>query len=405
METQYEPMIFTLAGTKFRCKIQPKIVRMIPMLCTCYNSEYSDNRKFTCNLPISEDSAKTFLIWKKWAIGDIERPDFSQVAPKQWAGAAELAAYFMDYTFFDIDSCYYVLPPLSVMRDEIINLVPEARDIYFSEYLTQTMCPHCTCPNRHVEELNRAMDKYSPKEKSMLGTTYGFLTDLFQNIYYSHFLFLSSSGSEWKELCKYFGKKCETYAFRNIEEMNSRDNQIFVDFIFSEELQKLVETALSFDETYIDRVAKGTMYNFLQLSAEDKLVMFDYFCYHRHFSQQEKARYKCVCDFSFYRKWRDFVTKDPFVAKLIFDTLDRQELVRATGIVKKGGCIKKLESFDDLIKYINFLAPKVNTNNLSSEEKKKLAKEANKKWDQSKYQNAEYLKTHVQAIKVITAKK
>lgn len=405
MEKGNKYISFTLAPPnhpKSKWNIQEKILQTLPMLNACYNSQYGDNRNFICKLEISPESVKFFFTWKKWVLGDIGKPDFTQIVPKQWTDVAQLAAYFMDDTFFDTDSNYYVLPPLYVMREELPTLVPEARDIYFSEYLTQTHCPQCTCSNVHIVSLNYMMDKYSPKEKKMLEKTYDFLVEKFRRIYWSYSDDLTK---EWKEIKNYFEQKNECYSIQEPKNINSRDNQTFVDFMISKEQQTLLDTALSFNETYIENVAQNIIYNFLQLDVDDRIAMFDYFCYHKHFSQYEKSLYKCVCDVSFYRKWNDFITKDPFVAKLIFDTLDRQELLRATGVVKKGGSIKKFETFDELIKYIKSLAPKVNTNNLSGEEKKRLAKEANKKWNQMKYQDPSYLKMHIQPIRVITINK
>ena len=432
MENQKDSwMVFKLNFPPFSCKLSSQIYRAIPVLSACYDSECNDNRKYTCKLQISPESVKFFFLWKKWEIGQGEKHDFTQVTIKQWKEISELASYLMANTFFDVESIYYVLPPLSIMREELTFLPPEALNIYFSEYLTITHLPQCSCPNRHIVALNNIVKRQFSGNKKLLKYTYDYLIDILDicasyyaynnklreslclNYRYYHY---DEKGLAIKREMEKIGEKiynfaCERESFYisvhiNNKFLNSRDNEKFVDFMMSVDDQKSLETILSFDEKYIENVAQGKMYNFLQLDSDTKISMFDYICFYNYFSKEEKDLYKCKCDFSIYKKWYNFVNLDSVVAKYIFDSLDRDELLRATGIVKKGMCIKKLESFEQLIEYINkVLAPKTALKNLSSEDKKKLSLEANKKWNETKYKDDKYLKASVQIIKIKTSKK
>jgi hypothetical protein len=398
-------MLFKLLNTTFKCKISLDILRSIDVLFACYKSSCKDNRIYTCHLDISPDAVRYFFTWKKWEIGQIGKPDFTQIVPEQWTEICCLASYLMVNTFFDSESIYYVLPPLYVMQEEVTKLVPEALNNYFSEYLTRTHCSQCTCSNQEIA-WHHSMEQYFSSELKIVEKTYDYLVGLFHHLYWH--CDCDPIQKEWGEIKKYFQNKGDSLSFlRGKENINSRDNDVFVEFMESK--TPLLDDALSFDHKYIDSVSKGEIYNFLQLNSEQRIAVFDYFCYHKHFSQEDKNKYKCKCDFSFYRKWNDFITFDPFIAKLIFDTLGGEDLldaVRCGKISNQGNCMKNPEwTFDDLVKYIKGLAPKGNTKNISSDEKKRLAREANKRWNKTKFQDPSYLKASVGMIKIRTTKK
>lgn len=396
-------MIFQLG--KFKCRISFPILETIPVLLACFNSACKDNRVYLCKLDITPEAVKTFFTWKQWEITNCEKPDFSQVTPKTWTETSNLASHLVVNNFFDTESVYYVLPSLKVMREELEFLVVEAFSIYCGEYLTLTHCQQCTCANRHITQLDDYIKrKFTKPELLLLEKTCNYIGNLLREW---HLRWDFSSLYDIKEDMKKIGEFFSEYDSLVITQryLNSRDNTVFVKFMESKEYQILLENALSFDVKYVDNVSNGLMYNFLQLDTDDRITIFDYFCYHNHFNDWEREKYKCKCDFTFHKKWNDFLTLDKLVAKVIFDKLDRDELLRATNITKKGSSIKKYDSFDQLVKFINNLAPQINTKNLSSDEKRRMALDANKKWNDVKLRDPAYLKASVQTIKIKIVKK
>jgi hypothetical protein len=305
---------FEATTIKYKCSISSEIIKVIPVMVIALTKNYKESQKkkyiYGGEL-ISVNAIKLYFSWKKSVV--MKNQDLflaslqsiSSLTAIDWKNAMYLAVHLADFDFFD-EKIGPEFPSLEFMIEEIPNLPSEGSIRYVEQYLTEIFYNEKSWKTKREESENKDSLEYYRSEHTV-----------------------------------------EDYK-ATLEMVKIATNLIWGD------LHPEILISMDFDKEKLKKANIDMDYY--------NQIMDKWENYGR--CERERIVY-AYCDYivvtigdNFYRDWTTFFTLQPVLAKLIWESMDRQELLKVTNVsFKKRGTMSKLD-FIQIQEYIKKATPK-----------------------------------------------
>lgn len=334
-------LTFYAKSIGYKCKVSLTICNAIPSIRISLEKFNEGKKKvYTYGEEVTSIKAiKLYFGWKKSVVEKTEGTfslDFSDLEPFDWKCAMTLAAHMADFDFFD-GSRGLQFPSIDFMMEEIYNLPSEGMVGYVEEYLTDIFCGECpwvTDAEKKIAEkevkdyiikhwlddeylvyLNK--DWYLPREIGKYKILYKDVLEVAKLVY----------GQKVKpetlincrvDMCELV--MCELVWF---EDWAADDHKKPARFL------KIINEWLELPEELRRNIVKCN---------------YDYTV--------------TVIGMNFYRDWSNFFSVRPLLAELIWNSMDRNELLSITNVpAKRRGTAFKC-NLQEMKEYVAKFGPK-----------------------------------------------
>lgn len=331
-------LTFYAKSIGYRCKVSLKLCNAIPSIRISLE-KFNEGKKrvYTYGEEITSVKAiKLYFSWKKSVVEKTEgtfAPDFSDLEPFDWKCAMTLAAHMADFDFF-ADEHKLQFPSIDFMMSEIYELPSEGMVGYVEEYLTDIFCSE----GRWVSDAERKLAEKEVKDyiiKQWLDDEY--------LVYLNKDCYLPREIGKYKILCRIvlevanmvYGQKVKPETLINCK----------LDMC---ELVWLGDWVGDYEKP--ERYSK-TIKEWLELPEELR----------RNIVKCNYDYTVTVIGTNFYRDWSNFFSIRPLLAELIWNSMDRNELLSITNVpAKKKGTAAKC-NLQEMQEYVAKFGPKVMT--------------------------------------------
>lgn len=307
-------IIFEAKTVNYKCSLSYEIANSIPAIkiaLTRFNE--SKSQKYAYGGETTVNAVKVYLGWKKSVVtGSLFTPVV--LSPQDWKYVMFLSVYMADFDFFDTELGGPEFPSLEFMLEEIPNLPTEGLVPYLEEYLTSVFYKKvewCSYEKHKsalaiVENKQYFEDKYNIVEGNFIN-----YKDTFEMV---------------------------VTATRLVYGVLEPKVLIHCNF----DVEKLKNAKI--DREYYDQIIEKWVK--INLFTRENIVCAYY----------EYESYKIGVNF--YQDWTNFFTKQPTLAKLIWSSMDRNELLTITNVAtKRRGTASKL-NFEEMQEYVKRFTPK-----------------------------------------------
>jgi hypothetical protein len=332
-------LTFYAKSIGYKCKVSLVICNAIPSMRISLEKFNEGKKKvYTYGEEITSVKAiKLYFGWKKSVVEKTEGTfslDFFDLEPSDWKCAMTIAVHMADFDFFD-GSHKLQFPSIDFMMEEIYNLPSESMVGYVEEYLTDIFCSE----GRWVSEPEKKLAEKEVKDyiiKKSLEDEY--------LIYFNKDWYLSEVIGKYKILYRIvlevanmvYGQKVKPETLINCK----------LDMC---ELVWLGDWAAGDHEKPV-RYSK-IINEWLELAEEVR----------RNIVKCNYDYTVTVIGANFYRDWSNFFSVRPLLAELIWNSMDRNELLSITNVpAKKKGTAAKC-NLQEMKEYVAKFGPKIVT--------------------------------------------
>lgn len=297
-------IIFHAKTINYKCWVSLDVIELIPAIKIALTKfGESKSQKYVYGGETTEKAIKAYLRWKKSKTDKTQFVPDPSLSDVDWKYVMFLAVHMADFSFFEDGP---ELPSLEFMVQEIPNLPTEGLIPYLEQYLTSTFLHKIEWPG------------YQKRVESLDWLKYRFDRDVVKD---SFEMVVTATRLVYGVL----------------------EPEILINMKFDTE--KLKHANIDLD--YYNQIMEGWANKYYE--HERQYIVYAYYNYE-----------KFKIGTNFYYDWTNFFSKQPILAKLIWNSMDRSELLRITNCsYKRRGTSAKL-NFEEMQEYVQRFAPKEN---------------------------------------------
>lgn len=307
-----EPLsvLFEAKTINYKCNISLELIEIIPAIKIAL-TKFSEGKtqKYIYGGETSVKAIKLYLSWKKNKSEFVADPSLLDI---DWKYVMFLAVHMADFDFFEDGPEF---PSLEFMLQEIPNLPTEGLIPYLEQYLTDIFYQKVEWPS--YKECIEALDHINLIQRR---------TTLYYEMY-------NEGNIQYKDTFEMV-----VTATRLVYDV--LEPEILINMNFN--VKKLNHANIDMD--YYDQI----MGKWSHIDKDvRKTVVYAYYDFD-----------KFKIGTNFYHDWANFFTKQPILAKLIWNSMDRRELLAITNVsTKRCGTSAKL-NFEKMQEYVQRFTPK-----------------------------------------------
>ena len=323
MDTIPNYCVFEAKSIRKKYKISYNLILTIPVLQKSMLFKEGSENKFIYRAETSELAVVSFFKWKKYVLDKIDKPDLSLLTAIDWKNLMFMAIHLGDFTFFDSE-IGPEFPPISLIIDIVDEFPSEAVTRYVQDYLSEIFCREGNWVNDN--ERNTAKNSYAISALSLeiFEIVHSIVGDISPDE-----MMNTTFDEDWILAIK--------KSFQLEDEMSDEDNAFrrmcwYGSRTFKNEWSKIKSQLLKWNETG---------------PGEKKSIVMAYYDYPG-----------IQIGDDFYGMWTSFFSVQPLMAKLIWNSMDRDELLKVTNVGQKKISRAKKSNYLEMQKYVQTFAPK-----------------------------------------------
>jgi len=321
-------------GSKKNIPISVEVAMMVPKIKAFLESEEGKQGDFryTFEFTTTIEAVKTLFQWKTCSLDKTKRWSSDELTPEQWKEAAVLAQQLGDESFVD-----YMLETL-----DFADVDPSFLGSRIEGYLRECFFPSCEC------DAGYAKLRYD-EAKAWFQSLVEDQQEAVKRVYE---VYLKVRGVRLYR--GYLDEREKSFIRNKLKEIGPDVEGKFFNRQYFWTWYYANNEHAGYDYSSTDEKGRQVASQWYNIPVEQRWMIIEYLNIEYYFEKLPT----CACKPTFSESWSLFCSEDPKLSRYIWENMDREEILTNTNVPKRRIGTMKKSGFDELIKYIAFIASK-----------------------------------------------